>query len=243
MVRALTAVAPASANTAQGWTVDSKVAPNFCFFRPGNSLPYSAFTATEPTAFSQYGYRTPDPISGVFAAGAWRLDGKVRNNNYYNQTGYVKFRLWKSEQASGAAAVQVTDGWQASTVLSFTATYQYQTFSIFSGAIAEQTFDGEYLFLEVEWSAVNSGLSSAAFVSFVDNESVECLVGPGLTVPPVAAGGAVIGGEAPVGMRVSMVPAGGAVSGGAAPYHTSPIPVDGLAYSPEPVRATGLRFA
>lgn len=175
--------APATPDEAQGWTVDKKASPNYCVYKPDTIRPSGDFLTTEPSVFSQLGYRTQDPITGQFAAGTWTLYGKVKCNAYYAQKGRVKFRLWRSANADGSNATQVTPGWQQTAQIGFTAANQYQTFSIAWGAGSTVSLNNEYLFLEIEWSAEVSGGNNSAAVYWVHNEgAAERLDTPTLTV-------------------------------------------------------------
>ena len=59
--------APASLDEAQGWTVDKK-ASLASPYKPDTTQAATTFV-TEPTAFSQLGYRTLAVLNGSFAAG------------------------------------------------------------------------------------------------------------------------------------------------------------------------------
>lgn len=162
--------APSTLDEAQGWTVDKKASPNYCCYKPDTQRPAGDFLTIEPSSFSQLGYRTVSPLNGSFDSGDWVLSFKVKCDNYYAQTGYVKFRLWRSANADGSGATQITPGWQASSLISFTAAYQYRTGTITWAAGSSATLTTEYLFLEIEWSCQASGGNNAADVFWVHNE-------------------------------------------------------------------------
>ena len=106
----LSETAPSSLNEAQGWAVDKKTylaSP----YRPDTQQAYDTFVA-EPTAFGALGYRSINALQGKFSAGNWVLAFKVKCNGYYAQKGYIKFRLWKSTNADGSGATQLTPGWR-----------------------------------------------------------------------------------------------------------------------------------
>jgi hypothetical protein len=162
--------APASLEEAQGWTVDKKASPNYKEYIPATVNAAATFVTTEPSSFTRKGYRTAATLNGTFANANWVLSFKVKSNAYYAQTGYVKFRLWRSVNADGSSAVQLTPGWQASTLISFTAINQYKTGTITWSPGATKTLTDEYLFLEIEWSCNASGGNNAAAVAWVHNE-------------------------------------------------------------------------
>lgn len=178
--------APASANSSYGWTVDSKAAPNFSPYRPGTLQAATTFVTTEPTAFSQYGWRSTSLLMGTYSDANWVLTCKVKSGaTYYAQTGTLRFRLWRSADATGASATQVTSGWVSSGAISFSAANQEQTATCTwtPGGIVSLT--REYLFLEVEWSADTSGGNAAAVVYLVHNDGIAKLTTPDYTVSAV----------------------------------------------------------
>lgn len=169
--------APSSVDEAQGWVVDKKASPNFSIYIP--DLENSTFVTTEFSPFQQKGYRSLGILNGWFQTGNWVLSIKVKCNAYFAQTGQVKFRLWKSTNADGSGATQITPGWQASTTISFSAANEYQTRNITWNASATTELTNQYLFLEIEWSAIVSGGNNTARVYWVHNEgSAEKLATP-----------------------------------------------------------------
>jgi len=173
----------------QGWVCDKKASPNFSVFKPDIVRASTTFVQTEPTAFSQWGYRSVDALSGSFANVNWVLNGKVRSNTYYAQKGRVKFRLWRSVNADGASATQVTPGWQQSAQIGFTTANQDQTFSITWTPGATVSLSNEYLFLEAEWSAEISGGNKNAAVNWHEDGAAEYLTTPTWTPGETAATG------------------------------------------------------
>lgn len=163
--------APASADSAQGWTVAQKGSGNFAAYRPDTTITRtSGDWGGEPTDFTQRGYRTAATLNGLFAAGNWVVSFKVKSNTYYAQKGYIKFRLWRSVNADGSGATQITPGWQSSSLIGFTAANQNQTGTITWNNISTLTLTSEYLFLEIEWACNTSGGNNGAIVYWVHNE-------------------------------------------------------------------------
>jgi len=187
--------APSSLDEAQGWQVNQKGVNNFCIYYPDATIGRTdaKWVTTEPAAFSQRGYRTSGTLNGTFANSDWVVSFKVKNNTYTTQKGYVKFRLWRSANADGSGAAQITPGWQASTEISFSAQNQYQTGSITWSPGAEKVLTNEYLFLEIEWSCSNTGGNNNAAVYWAHNEgAAEKLDAPAFTPAPVTGTGAMI---------------------------------------------------
>jgi hypothetical protein len=177
----------ASANVAQGWHPGTNAAPNYATYTPASAGP--SWNATEPTAFSAKGFRSGYQFNGVYANANWVLNGVVRSHaTYYDGTGQVKFRLWRSVNADGSAATQITPGWQASSTIEWTAASQDQAFQITWSPGGTVTLTNEYLFLEIEWSIVGTGGNSNLYVWWVlNNGAAEMLTTPDFT--PAAAGG------------------------------------------------------
>jgi hypothetical protein len=69
----ISTAAPSTLDEAQGWTVGNKKSSNYCTYYPDTVRALTDFTTSEPTTFSQYGYRTPATLKGVFSTGNWVL--------------------------------------------------------------------------------------------------------------------------------------------------------------------------
>jgi hypothetical protein len=164
----LETAAPASLDEAQGWTCDKKTSLASPY-KPGTTQASTTFV-TEPSPFGALGYRTPTPINNTFAQANFVLSFKVKSNAYYAQTGNVRFRLWRSVNANGSSATQITDGWKSSSLISFTAINQYQTGTITWFPVGTVPLTDEYLFLEIEWYAVATGGNNNAAVLWVHNQ-------------------------------------------------------------------------
>lgn len=161
--------APSAVNASSGWRVAKKTAPNFAQWTPNTKA--TTFVTTEPSTFVKRGYRTAGKLSSTFSTGTWSLACKVRSGaTYYAQTGAVKFKLWRSVNEDGTSATEITNGWQASDTISFTAQNQDKAVTITSASIATFSLVNEYLFLEIEWSCIGSGGNAAADVFWVHNE-------------------------------------------------------------------------
>jgi hypothetical protein len=177
----LTESPPSAIEEAQGWTVDKNpdLAAGYC---PDVWRAAAEFGSFLPSAFTGYGYRTVNPLSGSFASGSWALAFKVKSNSYYAQVGKVYFRLWKSTAADGSGAEPVSVWQQSSLFLSFTAADQYKTGLCSTAVLGGVTFDNEYLFLEIAWFCTTSGGNNAAAVAWVHNEgAAEALTSPPFT--------------------------------------------------------------
>ncbi len=179
--------APSTLDEAQGWAVDKYGSGYYCIYYPDVTVVYNSasWVTIEPVPFSTYGYRTAATLRGDFANDDWVLIFKVKSGaTYYTQKGYVKYRLWRSVNANGSGATQITPGWQASSLIAFTAANQYQTGTIKWSPGAIITLTNEYLFLEIEWACNLSGGNNAATVYWVHNEgAAENLATPTFSAP------------------------------------------------------------
>ena len=180
-VETLDTTAPSSTNSGSGWTVDKK--SQLGSYRiPDTQRASTTFVSPDPVGLSGSYYCTNQPLTGSFASGNWSLNYKVMCDGYSAQTGFAKFRLWRSTIDSGSgSATEVTSGWISGSFVSFPATFQSYTGSI-TGSLGAVALNNEYLFLETMWYASGSGGNNAADVYWVHNEgSLESLITPTFT--------------------------------------------------------------
>ena len=117
-----------------------------------------------------------------FGSGNWTLAFKIKSNNYYTQQGTIGFKLWRSANADGSSALEITAGWNRSSTFSFTAANQYQTGTAVWSAGSEVIMSVEYLFLEIEIQCTSAGNNNTSRVLRVHNEgSAESLTTPTYT--------------------------------------------------------------
>jgi len=181
----LKTTAPSTLDEAQGWTVDKKTALASPY-KPETIQPATTFVS-EPSVFGALGYRTQSPLTGSFASGNWFLSFKVKCNAYYVQRGRVKFRLWRSTNADGSGATQITSGWNLSNEITFSSPNSYNTGSA-GASLGIVTLTNEYLFLEIEWYATVSGGNNSAAVYWVHNEGDAERLDTPAWAPPSAGG-------------------------------------------------------
>jgi len=173
----LAIAAPSGLEEAQGWVVDNQTGTG-CQLTPDTVRPTVDFGAVlaADAAFTELGYRTTGTLHGTFAAGDWVLSCKVKCNAYHVQRGFVRYRLWRSANADGTSATQVTSAWATHTgpppfigAIMFTGPngYATKTITVNLGAVS---LSHEYLFMEVDWIASTIGGDPAAEVAWVHNE-------------------------------------------------------------------------
>lgn len=186
-LNSLTLGSPASVHVIQGWRPGTNTAPNYKPFIP-EDVTGGTYVTDEPTAFSAKGYRIEFVQSGLFADSNWVFDFKVTNDNTttYAAEGQVGMRLWRSVNANGSGATQVTDGWKYSGTLTWTGLGQTQTGQTVWTPGATKTLTAEYLFIELLWKVVTAGGSTSEYRYFRE-ESTTTLTTPDFT--PAAGGG------------------------------------------------------
>jgi hypothetical protein len=126
------------------------------------------------------------PYTGVFAAAAWTFNFRMIATVVSGQQGRVRFRVWKSANADGTSATELTAGVQQASIISVTTTVANSTFSWSPGAL---TFNNEYLFIQVEWlvtTASGSNTGNVLFNQVTTTANTPTVVTPDF-VPPVNA--------------------------------------------------------
>lgn len=167
----------ASTITTSGWTV-GKIA---------NTVPFSAllyatkratgtFSATDylvtthPNPGSGDSWRTENTYNGSFASANWTFTFAMRCSVASTQLGRVKFRLWRSTNASGASATEITSATQSCGIIAAISTSANNNTALTfnPGAI---TLTNEYLFVQVEWNITTAGNSNTADILFRAGDS------------------------------------------------------------------------
>lgn len=132
------------------------------------------------------GFRSESPLSGTFASGDWALNCNVQTQSDGPATLSLYTRLWKSANADGSSAIEITSGAIASdTHLFDITTFQYPfqtTYSIGSPI----TLSEEYLFIQV--AILVNGISQAFIVDGNSSDGSSILTTPDFVdTPPVPA--------------------------------------------------------
>lgn len=110
-------------------------------------------------------FRSPNPLSGTFAAGNWTLGARARasaTGTALGQAGRFRFRVWASPDATGATNVREIT----------TSTVTTNTSTAFSGVTVQQlsgtwaapqfTLGGEYLFFQMAWEITTAATGATA---------------------------------------------------------------------------------
>lgn len=137
--------------------------------QPGVDTDGIALLASLPTAFTQKGWRTENPLNGTFAAGTWTFDAVCDGEKYANVDIALWARLWKSPNADGSGATALSD-WIASATQTI-ADNQTDVVYSWTAELAELTLTNEYLFVEFCMQFVTaSGDAAGASIDFTCDE-------------------------------------------------------------------------
>ena len=155
----LTTTQPATGTSATGWTVANLAAPNFSRQTYNTEVSSDNFTSTSqpssgPINSAQDCWRY-GPLTGQFSLGTWySAVSVIAVTSGGNQDGRARFRLWRSPNADGTGATEITAsaGVMVGSLVTNLSTTVAQT-SAASAGIAAFPVNNEYLFLQVAWEA------------------------------------------------------------------------------------------
>lgn len=165
--------APPASTSTTGWTVGTTVATRYSAMTYNAEVPATGFTTTiQPSGGpittnghkAEDCFRTSAVTSGVFSRGTWYSSlSLIAVTNASSQDGRARFRLWRSTDAAGANAVEITD---PSRPMIGTTTGALST-SVAASSIASTwlptvVLSGEYLFLQVGWETTVAGTNAGA---------------------------------------------------------------------------------
>jgi hypothetical protein len=192
--------APAAAASAFGWAV-GKVAAGYWRGRIGAtalanvSNAASYLTTTPPqqgtgTGITTAGnaFRTSGTYTGQFVFGNWTFSLGMRTGAA-SHAGRVRCQLWKGVNPNGSDAVKIGSfiGLLAVTLAATGTTY---TMTGTVSSVPAQTFDNEYLFIEVEWQGTTAGTSNSCSALFY--QSACTLTTPDFVFAEVTGTGALV---------------------------------------------------
>lgn len=117
------------------------------------------FTSTaqpsgEPIGSAQDTWRLSAATTGIFSAGTWYSAVSVIAVSAGGiQDGRARFRIWKSANADGSSAIELTQGTMIGSNVSGVNTSAAQSSSA-SSFLAASNFTNEYLFLQIAWEVL-----------------------------------------------------------------------------------------
>lgn len=155
----LTLTAPTASTSTTGWTVGTTVATRYSRQTYNSEVPATNFTSTAqpsgaPTNSAEDCWRLSAVTTGSFSAGTWYSTVSViAVSSGGFQDGRARFRIWRSANADGTSATEVTAGTMIGTSVTNLTTSVAQSSSA-STQIGALTLTDEFLFLQVAWETV-----------------------------------------------------------------------------------------
>lgn len=157
--------APSSATMVTGWTTGTTVADRYSRMSAGVERAATTFTSTvQPNGAPDNTlgdcFRSPLPLTGVFAAGNWTYSFPIIASASSSKTGRIRVRLWGSSNATGSSATEIG----SARALSVANADDVEAIS--SGTVSEPsvTLTNQYLFVQVAWHIVTDSSSSTSDV-------------------------------------------------------------------------------
>lgn len=152
---------PADGTTVTGWDVAGLAAGQYARMQFGTVRPPSVFSGTAqpssgPDDTLKDCWRSASPLSGDFAAGTWtiRLPVIATSSATEGANVRVRARIWKSANADGSSATELTAGAVAGTSVSTLQSEAAQTSTVTFSGLAGKTLTNEYLFVQVALETV-----------------------------------------------------------------------------------------
>jgi len=176
--------APTAAITTTGWIVARLTATNHSAMLAGTERASNTFAAADAIgSFAASAcWRSESPMNGNFANTNWSLAFRVRAvTSATAQTGAVKVRLWRSANADGSGAVQLTSAVLTGTTTAALSTSASGTSTVTWAPGAIVTLSNEYLWVQCEWSIVGTATNNSADALFYV-ESAGAITTPNFTI-------------------------------------------------------------
>ena len=153
---------PATTTTSTGWVVGTVSPTAYSQMASNTERASSTFSSTAqppdsgPDSTLGDGFRTENVVNGYWAAGTWTIPIPViRVTAGTTADGRVRVRLWRSPNADGSAATEVTSGVQTGTTV--TNLTNVEQISTVTATVNEFGCVDEYLFLSVAWEITGAG--------------------------------------------------------------------------------------
>lgn len=153
---------PAEGNSATGWTQGQLAAGNHSRMNALVKRATTDFSATvqpsgAPDAALGDAFRLP-ASTGRYASGMWTLAVQLKNQNSGNQhAGRLRVRVWKSLNASGAGAVELTAATQLGPIVTTLGTVQVADVNI---SLPKVILRNEYVFVQLSWEVTSPGTAN-----------------------------------------------------------------------------------
>lgn len=152
--------ADATTSPQVGWVVGTTAPTVYSEFDGGTKQANGTFSATARPdgSINTAGdcWRTATTYKGTFASANWTINGVVIGvTNSGAQDGRMRFRLFRSANADGSGATEITGAAQVgSTVTNLSTTQQNSSVTFNPGSFS---VDNEYIFVQVGWEITGAG--------------------------------------------------------------------------------------
>lgn len=185
----------AANRTPDGWTVAKIASGSSADFRPGTKLASGNFNVSaKPASFVfttiSNAFKTPAALSGDFANTAWTFTFAMRAfSSASAQAGRIRLRVFKSVNADGSAATELTGATQVGTTTVALTTSADGT-SIVTWSPGAITLSNEYLFFVIAWEITTASGSNTGDVIFRTGQAAggSRIVTPDLATPAFVSG-------------------------------------------------------
>ena len=158
-----------AANRTDGWVSAKLAAANMSEYNAGSKLTSASFsTSVKPGVLSggtSNAFKSPSFLKGTFAATAWTFTFAMRCGTSSSQRGRMRMRVFKSANANGSSATELTGSTQIGTTVGAalsTTVDQLTTVTWTPGTTI--TLDFEFLFFVLAWEITTAGGSNSADV-------------------------------------------------------------------------------
>lgn len=160
--------APATATTSTGWVAGTNAAGQMCvqtggteYSRTGGNWGSTAQPANAPSQTIGDCWRSENTINGTFANTDWTFVFGARSvTAAYTGRCRIRVRVWKTSNANGASAVELTGSTQVSNTTSADmSTSADTTFTVTWSPGQTHTLVGEYLFVQVAFEITTAASS------------------------------------------------------------------------------------
>jgi len=162
--------ADATSSPNVGWVVGTTAPTVYSEMDAGNKAANGTFSATVRPDGSLNttlgdGLRSTNKYTGDFASANWTINGVVIGvTNSGAQDGRLRYRLFRSVNADGSGATEITAGVQiGATITNLSTTQQNSSVTFNPGAFS---LTDEYLFIQIGWEITGAGGMSTTDVVF-----------------------------------------------------------------------------
>lgn len=161
---------PAASTSTTGWTVGTTALGNHSRMTYNTEKAASTFQGATPEpsgaplGSAQDCWRLSGITTGQFSLGTWfSAVSLLAVTNGGTQDGNARFRIWRSSNADGTGATELTAGTMIGTVVTNLSTTVAQTSSA-STRIAASNLTNEYVFLQCAWEITGAAGNANADV-------------------------------------------------------------------------------